>query len=93
MDDCTISKVLVRAGLSMGEVCCSWISLEVSVFNNWKEIDVSETNSQELRLPIIFAWFISAEKILCVNLRILPYLFKEVLERAGLLLAFILNEI
>ena len=67
--------------------------MEVTVFNNWKEIDVSETNSQELRRPIIFALFISAEKILCVDLRILSYLFKEVLERAGILLAFILNEI
>jgi hypothetical protein len=67
--------------------------LEVTVFNNWKEIDVSETNSQELRRPTIFALFISTEKVLCVDLRILSYLFKEVLERAGILLAFILNEI
>jgi hypothetical protein len=68
--------------------------LDVSVFNNWKEIDVSETNSQELRrFPLIFALFISAEKVLCVDLRILSYLFKEVLERARILLAFILNEI
>jgi len=90
--------MLKRAGLPVGEVCCCWISLDISVLNNWKniiwKIDVSETNSQELRrFPLIFAWFISAEKILGVDLRILPYLFKEVLERAGIHLAFILNEI